>query len=174
MYIIQLLYVLQKEVFRNFPLFKHINSLVARFPVLVEHFCCTSVKSNMYHSLHDKSMFPAHILRFHTVICTVNVFSYSQCLDPPPPTPPPPAPPLDEVESERVSIFHNNSNMCFMYTFPMDLEYSICYLTPDAFSSQGFPNSGKVWRDQKLEGTLLLGQGNLRRSDFDDSNLFQR
>ena len=91
-----------------------------------------------------------------------------------PPPPPPPAPTLDEVESERVSIFHNNSNMCFMYTFPMDLEYSICYLTPDAFSSQGFPNSGKVWRDQKLEGTLLLGQGNLRRSDFDDSNLFQR
>ena len=166
MYIIKLLYVLQKEVSRNFPLFKHTDSLVAGFPVLLEHFCCTSVKSNMYHSLHDESMFPAHISKFHTVICIVNVFSYSQCFYP--------SPPLYEVESERVSSFHKNSNMCFMDTFPMDLEYNICYLTPDGFSSQGFPNSGEVWRDQKLGGTFLLGQGNLRRSDFDDSNLFQR
>ena len=40
---------------------------------------------------------------------------------------------------------------------------------------QGFPNSGKGWGDPKFYwggGIFLLGKGTLRRSDFDDSNLF--
>ena len=40
---------------------------------------------------------------------------------------------------------------------------------------RGFPNSGKGWGDQKFYwgGIFLLDEGNLRRSDFDNSNLFQ-
>ena len=32
------------------------------------------------------------------------------------------------------AIFHNNLNMCFVHSFPMELEYIIYYLSPDAFS----------------------------------------
>ena len=39
---------------------------------------------------------------------------------------------------------------------------------------QGFPNSSKEWGEILLGGGGgLPGDGNLRRSDFDDSNLFQ-
>ena len=38
---------------------------------------------------------------------------------------------------------------------------------------QGFPNRSKEWGDMLLGGGGLPGDGNLRRSDFDDSNLFQ-
>ena len=48
-------------------------------------------------------------------------------------------------------------------------------------STPGFPNSGKWWGGEgrgELEillgwGIFLPGAGNPRRSDFDDSNLFQ-
>ena len=53
-----------------------------------------------------------------------------------------------------------------------------------ATSLQGFPNSGKglgvnppQWWESGIllggRGGGVLGEGNLRRSDFDDSNLFQ-
>ena len=32
------------------------------------------------------------------------------------------------------SIFHNNLNTCFVYTLPMELECTIYYLSPNAFS----------------------------------------
>ena len=32
------------------------------------------------------------------------------------------------------NIFHNNLNMCFVYTFPMEHEFTIYYLSPDPFS----------------------------------------
>ena len=32
------------------------------------------------------------------------------------------------------NIFHNNLNMRFVYTFPMEHEFTIYYLSPDAFS----------------------------------------
>ena len=44
---------------------------------------------------------------------------------------------------------------------------------------QGFPNSARGWgvgekSEISLEGrSFLPGEGNLRRSDFDDLNLFQ-
>ena len=39
---------------------------------------------------------------------------------------------------------------------------------------QGFPNSGKRWGNQKFWwGIFLPGGGNLRKSNFDHSNLFQ-
>ena len=47
---------------------------------------------------------------------------------------------------------------------------------------QAFPNSGKEWEGGKFspvewqfywEGIFLLGEGNLRVGDFDNSNLFQ-
>ena len=44
---------------------------------------------------------------------------------------------------------------------------------------QGFPNYDREWdggggeSEILLGGIFLLGKGNLRRSDFDDSNLFQ-
>ena len=39
---------------------------------------------------------------------------------------------------------------------------------------QGFPNRYKGWGKGKFcWGTFLLGCGNLRTSDFDESNLFQ-
>ena len=54
-------------------------------------------------------------------------------------------------------------------------------------SKQGFPNSGKGWGENSVggwggggseillgENIFLPGKGNLRRSDFDDLNLFQR
>ena len=31
------------------------------------------------------------------------------------------------------TIFHNNPNMCLVHTFPMELEDTIYYLSPDAF-----------------------------------------
>ena len=42
---------------------------------------------------------------------------------------------------------------------------------------QGFPNSDKGWEGGKFFpvrgwGDFLSGEGNLRRSDFDDSKLF--
>ena len=50
-----------------------------------------------------------------------------------------------------------------------------------AISLQSFPNSGKGWRVNPpqwwesgiLLGGGVLGEGNLRRSDFHDSNLFE-
>ena len=50
-----------------------------------------------------------------------------------------------------------------------------------AISLQSFPNSGKGWgvnppqwwESGILLGGEVLGEGNLRRSDFHDSNLFQ-
>ena len=43
---------------------------------------------------------------------------------------------------------------------------------------KGFPNSGKEWREVNFFGGWgwgvgLLGEGNLRMSDFDNSNLFE-
>ena len=32
-----------------------------------------------------------------------------------------------------LTIFYNNPIMCFMHTFPMKLEYSIYYSSPDPF-----------------------------------------
>ena len=32
------------------------------------------------------------------------------------------------------SIFHNNLNTCFVYTLPMELECTIYYLSPNAYS----------------------------------------
>ena len=32
------------------------------------------------------------------------------------------------------TIFHNNLNMCFVHTFSMELEFTIHYLSPNAFS----------------------------------------
>ena len=51
------------------------------------------------------------------------------------------------------------------------LEFILCY------TCQGFPNSSKGWGGG-LEillggGIFLPGSGNLRRSDFDNLNLFQ-
>ena len=42
------------------------------------------------------------------------------------------------------------------------------------FSTQGFPNSSKGCggESETLLGDFLLGEGNLRKSDFDDLNLF--
>ena len=42
--------------------------------------------------------------------------------------------------------------------------------------TQGFPNSSNGWGESEilLEWTFLPGGGNLRRSDFDNSNLFQQ
>ena len=40
---------------------------------------------------------------------------------------------------------------------------------------QGFPNSGKRWGGIRnfTCGDFFTGEGNLRKSDFDNSNLFQ-
>ena len=49
-----------------------------------------------------------------------------------------PPPPISTCPSFRKNIFstifHDNLNMCFVHTFPMELELTIYYLSPDAFS----------------------------------------
>ena len=46
-------------------------------------------------------------------------------------------PPIPTCPLSRKSIFstnfYNNSNTCFVHTFPMELEYAIYYLLPDPF-----------------------------------------
>ena len=48
----------------------------------------------------------------------------------------PPLPiPVCSISRKNIfsTIFHNNPNMCLVHTFPMELEDTIYYLSPDTF-----------------------------------------
>ena len=82
-------------------------------------------------------------------------------------------------ESFRFGIFlklmvYNSVTVCFSDRF-LQQKFILNFLL------QGFPNSNKVWVRERgggnwkfyWEGIFLPGEGNLRRSDFDNLNLFQ-